>query len=144
MILVSPNPKQKTVTVNGYVFKRTPMGFFEIPNDTALCQPLLDQGFVSFVPTPQQQAALMRKDVKSIEFYGTVTRCGCGEDEEAREAHRAAGVPCPNAIGTEELGLIGYWHRNPLKRLAYQLGKFFRKHFNRNRHQAQNSAPLAR
>lgn len=115
MILISPNPKQKTVTVNGYVFNRTKMGFFEIPNETALCQPLLDQGFAPFVPTPQQQAAMMRKDVKSIKFYATVTRCGCGDDEEAREAHRAAGIPCPTPLGTEELGMIGYWHRNPLK-----------------------------
>ena len=33
------------------------------------------------------------------------------------------------ADGTvEDLGMISYWHKNPLRRLAYRIGRFFKWH----------------
>lgn len=47
-----------------------------------------------------------------------VSRCVCGEPE----SH--AGQPCPTGEWVD-LGLLDYWHRSPLVRLAYRIAKRF-------------------
>jgi len=60
-------------------------------------------------------------NTKSMRIRATVTRCGC-VTSAARDAHVAAGAPCP--VGAkEELGTVAFYHRNPLRRLMWRLFK---------------------
>ncbi len=61
-----------------------------------------------------------RQPVKEITVEATVIRCTCGTPA----AH--AGAVCP-AGRAQALGLIGYYHVNPLRRLAYRVRRFLRK-----------------
>jgi hypothetical protein len=61
-----------------------------------------------------------RSGIKSAELGLTVTRCGCGDPDQ----HRGSVCPRPRAV--EQLGTVAYWHRNPLKRLLWRVGRFFK------------------
>lgn len=53
---------------------------------------------------------------------GTILRCHCGPQGTA--IHR--GVDCPHAERIE-LGTLSYWHRNPLRRMAFRARQFISK-----------------
>ena len=46
----------------------------------------------------------------------TVIRCGCGDP-----AGNHPGESCPTPRATEPLGVISYWHRNPLRRAGWAI-----------------------
>ena len=52
---------------------------------------------------------------KSQKLHAVVVRCGCGNPS----SH--AGLACPTPRASESLGVIAFWHRNPLIRLLYKL-----------------------
>lgn len=53
-------------------------------------------------------------NAESAQIDAVVIRCGCGDPA----SH--AGQVCPMGIPVE-LGTIAYFHRNPLRRLAWEL-----------------------
>ena len=53
---------------------------------------------------------------KSQVLKAVVVRCGCGQPA----SH--AGSVCPRPKKSEDLGVIAFWHRNLLLRLAYKFG----------------------
>lgn len=53
--------------------------------------------------------------VEEASISATVIRCGCGDTM----AHAARQLPCPTPIAVEDLGHVAYYHRNPLRRLAW-------------------------
>ena len=52
---------------------------------------------------------------EEAEIRAVVVRCGCGLPGQHE------GQPCPRPRATENLGRISYWHRNPLRRLWWEL-----------------------
>jgi len=61
-----------------------------------------------------------RSGIKSAELGLTVIRCGCGDPDQH------LGSVCPRPREVEQLGTVAYWHRNPLKRLWWRVGRFFK------------------
>ncbi len=53
-------------------------------------------------------------NTESAQIDAIVTRCGCGDPD----SHK--GEICPKGIRVN-LGTIAYFHRNPLRRLAWEL-----------------------
>jgi hypothetical protein len=52
---------------------------------------------------------------REASISAVVTRCGCGKPA----SHLGAVCPHPSAV--TDLGVIAYWHRNPLKRAWHWL-----------------------
>lgn len=51
----------------------------------------------------------IRAGAREASIQATVLRCTCGTPSQH------AGQPCPQALA-EPLGIIAYYHRNPIKR----------------------------
>lgn len=60
---------------------------------------------------------------QEITLSAVVTRCGC---KCARQRARHAGQACPNPRAVEDRGDLAYWHPNPLRRIAWKLGRWLR------------------
>jgi hypothetical protein len=58
----------------------------------------------------QTKAKLQEASVEAV-----VIRCGCGDPARHRD------TPCQQPRAIEDRGVIAYYHRNPLKRLAWRL-----------------------
>jgi hypothetical protein len=54
-----------------------------------------------------------------------ITRCGCPGRGIGEGPH--PGVVCPNPASVTDLGTVAYWHRNPLRVLAWMLGRALRR-----------------
>lgn len=54
--------------------------------------------------------------VSEASIQASVIRCGCGNPAVVHP-----GEPCPTPRTTEKLGVISYYHRNPLRRLAWAI-----------------------
>jgi hypothetical protein len=77
---------------------------------------------------------------KCITLEQAVIRCGCTDAEKLAPAwHAKRGDPCPKPRQVEQLGVVAYWHRNPLRLWAWRLnrwahfkraGRVHRRHFN--------------
>lgn len=52
--------------------------------------------------------------LKEASIHAVVIRCGCGDP-----ANIHPGEPCPTPRTTEDRGTVSYYHRNPLRRLAW-------------------------
>lgn len=52
-----------------------------------------------------------------------VVRCGCKSDwRQIHERYEDGSYgPCPTPKRVQDLGVISYWHRNPLRRLFWRL-----------------------
>jgi hypothetical protein len=59
-------------------------------------------------------ASLSPQAVQEASVRAVVTRCGCGDPASHPEA------VCPKGV-TEDLGVVSYYHRNPFKRLAFEV-----------------------
>lgn len=57
---------------------------------------------------------------RSVALEAVCIRCGCGAPQDH------AGSPCPTPRRTENLGRIAFWHLNPLRVLAWRLGRWIR------------------
>jgi hypothetical protein len=55
--------------------------------------------------------------VKEASIEATVVRCGCDDPM----SHAILQLPCPTPRATEPLGVVSYWHKNPLRRLAWHV-----------------------
>lgn len=58
--------------------------------------------------------------VTEISIGATVVRCGCG-DPDSHNGTRGPAQLCPRPMRLERRGTIGYWHRNPFRRLLFRL-----------------------
>ena len=56
----------------------------------------------------------------STSVSAVVVRCTCGNPA----SH--AGAVCPQGK-TQDMGVISYWHRNPLRRLAWRVKRIMKK-----------------
>jgi hypothetical protein len=54
-----------------------------------------------------------------------ITRCGCPGRGVGAGPH--PGVVCPNPKSVTDLGTVAYWHRNPLRVLAWRVGRLFNR-----------------
>jgi hypothetical protein len=138
-MLLRPPDGVKKVTVGEVTFKATSRGYFEIPNEDRFCIPLLARGFTPevFIVPPVDKNQNVVKPVKQMTTHAVVVRCGCcgcktTKEKEAhkgqpcpspeatamRNAHTLAGITCPNGR-MEDLGMIQFYHRNPLRRWAW-------------------------
>ena len=62
----------------------------------------------------------------AISVQGAVIRCTCTDVRKAApDWHGALGLPCPQGA-TADLGVLAYWHPNPLRRWAWRLSKLLR------------------
>ncbi len=60
--------------------------------------------------------------IRSATVEATVIRCGCTDEQKASPAwHARLNKPCPRPRATEELGMVAYYHKNPLRRLWWRL-----------------------
>lgn len=67
-------------------------------------------------------SALGTSPVEEITISATVIRCGCGDPLNIHEQFPDGSIGvCPTPRTTEERGVISYWHRNPLKRVAHRI-----------------------
>jgi hypothetical protein len=65
---------------------------------------------------------------KMTTVEAVVIRCGCSDAEKRRADHHSKfNVICPKPRSREDLGVVSYHHRNPLKRLRYWVLKTFRR-----------------
>jgi len=56
---------------------------------------------------------------KMVEVSAIVIRCGCSPTQRRRATwHGNVNQPCPKPQDREDLGVIAYWHQNPLRRFA--------------------------
>ncbi len=119
-MLLRPPDGSKKVTVGEVTFKATSRGYFEIPNEDRFCAPLLSLGWSIETPSPViDTTRISKQNMKQMETHATVVRCTCG----APASH--LGIPCP--VGrVEQLGMIQFYHRNPLKRWAWWLSQRFK------------------
>lgn len=131
MLLTSPDPTQRTLTIAGFVFRRSPLGCFELPNEDQFCKPLLEAGWQPYVHVPKPGAVVVPDEVKSAEMFATVIRCTC---DPARNPERFGpgglvvhhGQPCP--WGREQnLGCVASYYRNPFTRFLKRTARFFGK-----------------
>ena len=58
--------------------------------------------------------------VQSASLSAVVIRCGCG-DPDGHNGLRGPAGPCPRPRATEDLGVVAYYHCNPLRRLLWHL-----------------------
>lgn len=116
-MLLRPPDGSKKVTVGEVSFKATACGYFEIPNEDRFCAPLLSLGWSVETPSPViDTTRITKQSTRQMETYATVVRCTCGEPA----SH--VGVPCP--VGrVEQLGMIQFYHRNPLRRWLWWLSQ---------------------
>ena len=64
--------------------------------------------------------------IASSSVEGIVIRCTCTAAQKLSPAwHGTQGLPCPQGQ-TVDLGVIAYWHANPLRRWAWRLSQFLR------------------
>lgn len=64
---------------------------------------------------------------RALEIEARVTRCGCHPRQKLSPTwHGKRGEPCPCPRALEDLGRVAYWHRNPLRRLAWRLSQWVR------------------
>lgn len=132
MLLISPNPKQKWVHVQGHSFSKTPMGFFEVPNETSICEELLAQGFSLYTPKGEVGTIAVPDEIKSAEMFAVVTRCTCDASlnperflPNGLSVHH--GEPCPWGR-QEDLGLIAAFYRpNPAPGFWGRISRLFRR-----------------
>jgi hypothetical protein len=61
------------------------------------------------------------RSVVEMTTEAVIIRCRCGDPA----SHQ--GEICPKGQ-TVDLGVISYWHRNPLKRLAHAVSNFAKSH----------------
>lgn len=121
MLLVSPDPRQKVVTVEGQTFRRHRSGYFEVPNVAALVEPLLADGFTEWIPQVKEGSIAVPDDVRSAEFHAVVIRCGCGNPS----SH--AGAVCPRPAKIEDRGKVAAYYRNPFRALAWKITQLFNR-----------------
>lgn len=124
MLLVSPDPKQKQVTVEGQPFHRTRAGYFEVPNVDTLVGPLLADGFKEFIPQAKPGEVVVPDNVKSAEFHAVVIRCTCPPGEGLI---RHPGQPCPNGI-PQDMGVVASFYRNPFTRFIKWASRRLNRH----------------
>ena len=60
---------------------------------------------------------LVTERAREAVIEARVIRCGCGEPA----AH--IGSICPRPRRIEDRGAVAYWHKNPLRRLAWRLAR---------------------
>ena len=60
-------------------------------------------------------------NVQESSLEAIVIRCGCGDPS----SH--LGTVCPTPRSREDLGVIAYYHRNPLRRWAWMFNKRVRE-----------------
>lgn len=66
-----------------------------------------------------------QQGVKCLEMEQDVIRCGCTDaQKDAPDWHAKHGDPCPRPIAIERLGVVAYWHRNPLRLWAWRIGRW--------------------
>lgn len=64
------------------------------------------------------------QDVRMASTAAVVVRCGCSDEQKSAPGwHGNHNQVCPNPRAREDLGTIAYWHRNPLKRAAWRIGR---------------------
>lgn len=74
--------------------------------------------------TKKKQFGAPVKKMATVE--AVVTRCGCSDEQKRSPEWHAAQKPpqpCPNPRKVEDMGVVSFWHRNPLKRLRFWLLK---------------------
>lgn len=121
MLLTSPDPRAKIVTIAGETFRRHRSGYFELPNVDAVVLPLLEAGWTEFIPKPVEETVAVPDKVKMAEFHAVVIRCGCGDPA----SH--AGQVCPKPKQLENLGKVASYYRNPITRILKRIERFFQK-----------------
>jgi len=57
--------------------------------------------------------------VKQLSIRAKVIRCKCSNPKQ----HADAGLVCPEGV-SEGTRVVAYWHRNPLRRLAFRIKNF--------------------
>lgn len=74
-------------------------------------------------PTPSIQPGtiLLPINAESGSIEIVVIRCGCGNPASHPDG------PCPTPRKREDLGIVAYSHRNPLRQAAWDLFHFFRE-----------------
>lgn len=56
-------------------------------------------------------------EIQEAKLKAVVTRCGCDDPM----SHAKDNLPCPRPRQVENLGLVSYWHRNPLMMLGWKI-----------------------
>lgn len=59
--------------------------------------------------------------VEEAEMRAVVTRCGCGDPLTIHERINGELQPCPTPRAVENKGRISYYHKNPLRRMAWAI-----------------------
>lgn len=121
MLLCSPDPKQKAVEVAGATFYRTKAGFFELPNESCVIDPLLGAGWTVFEQEFKPGEVTVPDNVKSAEFHATVIRCTC---PEGQGLINHPGQSCPSGR-VQDLGIVASFYRNPITRFWKRLERRF-------------------
>lgn len=73
--------------------------------------------------TPKQfEKAAEGRTIAEVAISAIVTRCGCGDPENVHPRNEDGSMgPCPTPRATEDHGVISYYHRNPLRRLWWNI-----------------------
>lgn len=57
-----------------------------------------------------------------VQVSAVVTRCGCTESQRQSPSwHGKQNRTCPTPSRIQDKGVVAYWHRNPLRRIAFRL-----------------------
>lgn len=69
----------------------------------------------------------MEAGVTEVSCAQVVIRCGCHPYEKADATwHGYRNTACPNPRGTEDLGVVSFWSKNPFRRLVWRLSRLLR------------------
>lgn len=60
-------------------------------------------------------------NAEEISIAAVVIRCGCGDPLNIHGWDNGELLPCPKPAGSEDRGVIAYYHKNPIKRWAWHL-----------------------
>ena len=64
--------------------------------------------------------------IASSSVEGIVVRCTCTDAQKRAPGwHGAENEPCPQGRAVD-LGVIAYWHKNPLRRWAWRINQLLR------------------